>query len=117
MRWTPNDPDNIRLDTLYFRGRALKPEIEDTETGMRLTASYTKMVWKKEDMVMSADSLQEVGNQPPLPYEKPGSSPFDLKRDEAVLTYTLEEDGERYYYKIVGIKELMPRNYPGRPQN
>lgn len=117
MRWNPYDPEAFRPDTLYFRGRALKPVIEDTDTGMRLTASYTRMVWEKKDMIMSADSLKEIGNQPPFPYEKPGSSTFELERDQAVLTYIDEADGERYYYKIVGIKEYAPRNYPGRPQN
>ena len=117
MRWNPYEPGAYSPDTLYFRGKVLVPEVEDTETGMLLVASYERMKWEKKDRIMSADSLQEVGNQPPMPLETPASIPFELKGDEAVLVYSRKADGERFYYKIRGIKELPPRTYPSRPEN
>ncbi len=117
MRWNPHEPDAYTPDTLYFRGRALQPEIEDTETGMRLVASYKRSAGAKNDMIMSGDSLQEVGNQPPRPLEGTQPIPFKLKGDEAVLVYSRVADNKRFYYKIEGIKQMPGRAYPSRPQN
>ena len=117
MRWNPYEPGAYTADTLYFRGRALVPEVEDTETGMKLVASYRHLQRKDTDMVMSADSIQEVGNQPPMPLEGMDTIPFELKGDEAVLVYSRVSDGQRFYYKIEGIKQMPARTYPSRPQN
>lgn len=116
MRWTPQEPASYTADTLYFRGRALVPVVVDTETGMRLQAEYQRLQGKG-DMIMSSDSLQEVGNQPPLPLEQLDPIPFELERDEAVLRYTRRSDGKPFYYKFGGIKEIPARTYPSRPQN
>ena len=32
-RWNPIDPSAITLDSLYFRGRVMKAESKETETG------------------------------------------------------------------------------------
>ncbi len=119
MRWNPYEPGAYTPDTLYFRGRALKPVVQDTETGMLLVASYERLKWEREDrdMVMSADSIQEVGNQPPMPLEGMDKVPFELEGDEAVLVYSRVSDGQRFYYKIEGIKQMPARSYPSRPQN
>lgn len=117
MRWNPYEPGAYTPDTLYFRGRALLPKVEDTETGMQLLASYKRMSGAKNDMIMSGDSLQEVGNQPPRPLEGMDPVPFKLKGDEAVLVYSRVSDKKRFYYKIKGIKQVQGRAYPSRPKN
>ncbi|MDG1571442.1 hypothetical protein OZ410_03885 [Robiginitalea sp. M366] len=117
MRWVPEDPEAMVLETLYFRGRALDPRIEDTDTGMRLTASYTRTPLQVPDRVMHADSTREVGNQPPMPLPETQAMPFELERDQAVLAYTRKADGRTYYFRIDGIVEKPGRILPTRPQN
>lgn len=114
MRWNPHEPLAYVLDTLYFRGQALIPKIKDTETGMRLTVSAENPTRVKPDMIMDADSRKEVGNQPPLPLPTEAALPFELKADEAILVYHRKSDGERFYYKISGIKEKPGRILPSR---
>ncbi len=116
MRWNPHDPEAYRPDSLYFRGRVLSPVIEDSETGMLLTASYELVAPEKPDMVMHADPKEEVGNQPPAPLPDGKAFPFALEPDEAVLSYVRLSDGTRYYYKITGIAQKPVRAYPSRPQ-
>lgn len=116
MRWAPEDPEAFRPDTLYFRGRALVPEIRDSETGMWLVASYSRISPEKPDRVMHADAGREVGNQPPLPLEDQAPIPFKLERDQAVLAYVRKADGKQFYYRITGIKEKPVKAMQGRPQ-
>lgn len=117
MRWAPEDPEAFRPDTLYFRGRALVPEIRDSETGMWLVASYSRTSPEKTVRVMHADASREVGNQPPRPLEDAAPVPFKLERDQAVLAYVRIADGKRFYYRISSIKEKPVKAMPGRPQD
>lgn len=112
-RWAPWDPAAVRVDSLYFRGRVYPLEVRDSETGFVLFAEYR---YQKTDLVMHADSTREVGNQPPMPLPARGGFPFDLKPDEAVISYTLEGDRKQYYTRISGVREKQGRIYPGRPQ-
>ena len=115
FRWTAGDPQGIEPDSLYFRGRVLKPVLADTETGVVLTARYPTVTLEKPDLIMHADSLREVGNQPPAPLPEGHAFPFDLKRDEAVLSYRLKAEPGLRYYRITGIVEKPVRALPGRP--
>jgi len=115
FRWTAEDPGEVEPDSLYFRGRTLIPVLTDTETGVVLSARYPSGTLEKPDLIMHADSLREAGNQPPAPLPDPHPFPFDLKRDEAVLSYRLKGDTARRYYRITGIVEKPIRVLPGRP--
>ena len=116
-RFNPVDPAAVGVDSLYFRGRILGLEVSETETGFLLKASHSEMGWKKPDMIMDADSIRQVGNQPPMPLP-PISFPFELEPDEAVISYYLRaKPGEKYYTKISGVVEEAPRILPGRPRH
>lgn len=115
FRWTVDDPREVELDSLYFRGRALKPVLTDTETGVVVSARYPTPRLERPDLIMDADSLREVGNQPPAPLPGQKTFPFDLKRDQAVLSYRLGPDPARRYFRITGIVEKPARALPGRP--
>jgi hypothetical protein len=116
-RWNPKDPSSVEVDSLFFRGRVYKLEVSDSETGFLLEASRTETPLEKADMIMHADSTREIGNQPPKPLPAALSFPFELKPDEAVISYILKADGQKYYTKITGIAEKASRIYPGRPQH
>ncbi|MBC2838267.1 hypothetical protein [Robiginitalea sp. SC105] len=113
MRWTPGDNGTARPDALYFRGHRMEAVLEDTETGMVLKGEYLLVAPSKGDMIMHADGREEVGNQPPLPLPE-ADFPFELRPDEAVISYTRLSDGKQFYFKVEGIKEKQGRIYPGR---
>ena len=114
-RWNPEDPSAIQVDSLFFRGHRYKLEVTDSETGFVLQASRSQKPLEKPDMIMHADSVREVGNQPPKPLPSTGAFPFDLKTDEAVISYILKAEGKKYYTRITGVVEKPSRIYPGRP--
>ena len=116
-RWNPVDPSSIVPDSLYFRGRVLKLEQEDTETGFAISAEYTGKDAPKPDLIMHGDSLREVGNQPPKELPPAGAFPFRLAPDEAVISYRVRPSEKVLYYKVTGVAEKKGHIYPGRQGN
>ena len=116
-RWNPIDPSSIEIDSLFFRGRIYKLEVSDSETGFIIEASRTETPLGKADIIMHADSTREIGNQPPKPLPSARDFPFELQADEAVISYFLKGDSQKYYTKITGVVEKASRIYPGRPQH
>ena len=90
---------------------------EDTETGFRIVGMYQEQSPGSTDIVMHADSLREVGNQPPYALPSAKDFPFDLRPDEAVLSYWEGSSEKRYYHKITGVLEKGGRIYPERTKN
>ena len=115
-RWNPIDPSSITLDSLYFRGRVMKAESQETETGFTITATFIENK-PESDMIMHADGRREVGNQPPKPLTPRKTFPFDLAMDEAVLSYFDGKASAKQYYKISGVIEKQGRISPGRTKN
>ncbi|MGB5653729.1 MAG: hypothetical protein WBM56_07825 [Robiginitalea sp.] len=115
-RWNPRNPSEITLDSLYFRGRVMKAEPKETETGFLITGTYIENM-PKTDIIMHADPRQEVGNQPPKPLNKSKAFPFDLLPDEAVISYLAGNAEKKQYYKIKGVVEKQGRISPGRTKN
>ena len=113
LRYTPGSPGEVRPDSLYFRGQIMPAVVEDTETGMLVTASFRTDLGGDADRVMHADARREVGNQPPKPLPAP-DFPFDLEPDQAVLSYIRLSDGKRFYVRVDGVKEKPARVYPGK---
>ncbi|MEJ2583934.1 MAG: hypothetical protein P8Z38_02465 [Robiginitalea sp.] len=116
-RWNPEDPSSIQIDSLFFRGKVYKLEVTESETGFILQASRAHIPLEKPDITMHADSTKEIGNQPPGPLPSLRQFPFELKPDEAVISYILKADRRKYYTKITGVVEKASRIYPGRPQH
>ncbi|MDM9629932.1 hypothetical protein [Robiginitalea aurantiaca] len=116
-RWNPADPSSIDVDSLYFRGRILKLNREETETGFLITGTYLTPSFANSDLIMHADSLREVGNQPPKPLPEGRDFPFELGPDEAVMSYFVKSSEKKHYYKISGVVEKTGRNYPERTKN
>lgn len=115
FRFSAEDPGAVQLDSLYFRGRVLTPVLTETETGVVVSAKYPTVNLVKPDLTMHADSLQEVGNQPPAPLPAEGALPFKLERNQAVLSYRLGTDTSTRYYRIDNIVEKSARAMPERP--
>lgn len=95
----------VLLEKVFFREYAeilqSRPEVHN-----KYTAHAKK--GPKADINMEGDVRKE-GNTPP---EK---SPFNLKKDEAVLMY--QYNGQTNYYKLTGIEEKPLLAYPSSNPN
>jgi len=113
------NPNDIIFTALYFRGHVLTTQVVENEKGKVITGEYrSNATEKKPDMIMHADPKEEVGNQPPAPLDlNKKDFPFELKADEAVISYRIFNEKKTYFYKISGIKEKPPLVYPSRPKN
>ena len=88
---------DIILDSVYFRGNIVKLERIKRDSYLVFIGKFPNA---ERDIVMHSDPRKEAGNKPPLPKKK---LPFELKENEAVVSFT---EGEQVkYYKIENIKE------------
>lgn len=108
-----NIKSNVTPNFIYFRGRKEKIDIKDSEKGILWIANFptnTKNSVKK-DIVMDADSKKEFGNTLPEGMIKS----FDLKDDEAVISYY--KNGHLKYYKLQNLTKKETLFYPAaRPK-
>ncbi|WP_223550173.1 hypothetical protein [Aestuariivivens sp. NBU2969] len=101
-----NKSAEIVLDSVYFKRKGVKLE----ETNPNLYIGRFSIATTKPDIVMTNKPFAEYGNKAPKIKQ---DSPFDLKEDECVLSFT--ERGKRKYYKITGIIKNKPIFYPSTP--
>lgn len=104
-------PQNIQLDSVYFRGKAAKLELAASNPFLYV-GRFSQKFNQKQDIIMSNDPNEEYGNQFPIQEEK---TPFDLKETECVVSY--KESNVTKYFKIENITEKKPEHYPRAPQN
>ncbi|QBA65435.1 hypothetical protein [Muriicola soli] len=109
---------SIDFQQVYFRGHAMQPELSTIDGESVLVCLYENI---KPDggkgLVMHADPREEVGNQPPAMLGEKEEFPFELNADEAVIGFSEIGKKKLNYYKITGIKEKIPVQYPSRPKN
>ncbi|MGB5820128.1 MAG: hypothetical protein WBG90_11650 [Saonia sp.] len=112
-----NSIDNtIIFRNVYFRGKMTEVYRNTVDGELFVMGKFVSEKIDKPDIVMHADSTQEVGNQPPkLNKKNTMESPFELKNDEAVLSYI--ENGTEKYVKISGIQERPALIYQSKPKN
>ena len=95
---------------------AISPQVPDESltkveiSKMGYIASFKTKSNQKEDIVMSNNKNAEYGNQIPTKQD----FPFDLKDNEAVISYT--ENATLKYLLIKNIKEKSRIEYPSAPQ-
>ncbi len=104
--------DEIAFEKVFFRGHVLDSEWVIEEGKQILLCRYKKKVKVKPDIIMHDDPMEEVGNQPPAEIIKKEDYPFELKPDEAVITY--RHKGKTRYVKIGDIKDKSPMIFQGR---
>ena len=100
------DISGMKMQRAFFRGMVADVTLDSNKGKQVVKATFKKQTSGKMDMVMHADSKEEVGNQPPKKKEK---FPFELGNDQCVVSYM---DGDTIkYFKIEGIKEKKPLIY------
>ncbi|KGL62556.1 hypothetical protein [Polaribacter sp. Hel1_85] len=93
----------IEFDSLYFRKKSTKVEIKDASL---LIAHFNTSKRNKPDLILHSDPKKELKNKIP----EPDNFPFELKDNEAVLSYHL--GGETRYVKIKNIKKQDRSSFP-----
>jgi hypothetical protein len=104
-----NYPKNITLDSVYFKGNKAKLEFKNNTVFVGRFKTTTN---KKQDIIMSNEPYAEYANKVPVLPEK---IPFELKDDECIVSYLVEE--EIKYFKIEGIVRKAYILYQTVPSN
>ncbi len=90
--------ESVVFKDLYFRNKKTEVSISKDQV-----IGYFKNQ-NNRDVIMDGDATKEAANIPP---EK---IPFQLKENEAVISYS--ENGKTYFYKISNIEEKEMLAYP-----
>ncbi len=109
--------DDVAFKEVFFRGTILEAQLEKDNEKMMVVCNYTSSKVERPDIIMHSDPKKEVGNQPPKLDKKRAKFPFELKPDEAVISYSEKGSNKLKYIKIAGIVDKPSRIYPSRPQN
>ncbi|QLE01171.1 hypothetical protein HX109_06185 [Galbibacter sp. BG1] len=97
------------LDSLYYKDQAVKLERIKKDDYL-VYIGRLPFFKESQDIIMHADPKKEFGNKPPQLKPK---NPFELKENEAVVSYSI--DGKINYYKIKGISPSSPIHYRDIP--
>lgn len=91
----------VKIKNVYFRN-----QITELQKSIDNSNEYFANLSKKPrlDVVMDKNPIQEAQNTPNKEF------PFDLKDNEAVLSYSL--NGKIHYYKIPNLSEKESLAYP-----
>jgi hypothetical protein len=89
-----DNPQNIMLDSVYFRDNKAKLEFINTVFIGRLKTTTIN----KQDIIMSNEPYAEYENKVP---ELPQKTPFNLNDNECMVSYLVND--EIKYFKIDGI--------------
>ena len=92
------DNSEIKLDSIFFRNR--KAELKrDTNSLLPFFVGIMILPNTEKDYILDKNPVKEYGNKPPNTLL---NIPFELKNNEAIVSYIYEEN--TYYYKIEKIK-------------
>lgn len=107
-------PETVDFKNVYFQNR-ITPAVIEEKVGKQYIAARYKISSDQErkDLVLSSDAKTEFGN---TAHETKEKFPFELKENEAVVTYKIGE--KIHYYKIENVKKEKSVFMPSaRPQN
>lgn len=96
--------ENVQPDSLFFNQSKAKIDIKTAEKGYLWVANFRKSA--PRDINMHSEPKEEYGNTPP----KMEVFPFELARDEAVISYYTK--GKKAYYKIIGLQKKETLFFP-----
>jgi hypothetical protein len=101
-----SEKKSVTFDSLFFQKKTTKIEIRETKGTTLLVAHYSTSSRKNNDFILHSDTKRELKNKIP----KPDNFPFDLKENEAIISYKVK--GKIKYYKIENIKKAKEDTFP-----
>lgn len=90
----------VVFDSIYFKGRKTKVQLRKDRKGTNLFGKFYRKTKNSNDLQLNKNTTKEYGNEPP---KKEDELPFELKENEAIITY--KEEGKIKYYKVENIKK------------
>lgn len=107
----PTKDSSIKLDSVYFRGKASKLE-STVQDGIMYIGRFKGEANQMKDIIISSEPNAEYNN--PIP-RLPKKIPFGLKDNECVISYKVNH--KTNYFRVVNIKEKDLLPYPSAPPN
>ncbi|WP_331363256.1 hypothetical protein [Polaribacter sp.] len=102
-----SEKENIDFESLFFKNKSTKIEVREENGKTFLTAHFnTSKSRGGRDLILDSDSRKEIKNEVP----KNDDFPFELKENEAVLSYKVA--GKIKFYKIENIEATKSDFYP-----
>jgi hypothetical protein len=111
IQLTDKTDKTIHFDSAYFRGKVVKLK-EGFQNPRLYVARFKNESEYSEDIILSSEKSEEHKNKVP---KIPQKLPFELKRNECVISY--KTDGVTKYYKISNIREKPMSGVPMSPRN
>tara|TARA_R110002049_G_scaffold114646_1_gene265892 strand:- start:11764 stop:12252 length:489 start_codon:yes stop_codon:yes gene_type:complete len=101
-----SNSSEIIFDSLFFQNKTTKVEVNNLDNAVQLIGHFSTSKKMKRDIILDVNSTNEIENT--LPNLK--KFPFELKENEAVLSY---KKGEKtVFFKIENIKEIEFKAFP-----
>ena len=98
--------DNMQLDSVYFRGKVAKLDI-DKSNKLLYVGRFISKSTEKRDIIMHKDATEEYGNKAP---EISAKIPFELAPFECVISYKV--NGKTKYFKLTDLEEKESKDHP-----
>ncbi|MEZ4796924.1 MAG: hypothetical protein R2785_07120 [Flavobacteriaceae bacterium] len=98
--------DNVQLDSVYFRGKATKLDI-DKSNKLLYIGRFISNSTEIKDVIMHKDANEEYDNKAP---ELPAKIPFELTPFECVVSYKVK--GKTKYFKFTDIVKKESLDVP-----
>lgn len=89
------DSQNIKVDSLYFRGKVIVPEVKLQKNNAILIIGNIQDSSKPE-LILHKDPKQEYGNQGPV---KSSNFTFELESNEAVIRF--RKNNKTHFQKVL----------------
>jgi hypothetical protein len=105
----PTSNKTVVLDSVYFRGKAAKLEINSAKK-MLYVGRFTSEINSKKDIVMSNEPHDEYGNNTPQIDQK---IPFELEDNQCVISYI--ENNKTKYFRVDNVIEKESIPIPSAP--
>tara|TARA_B110000238_G_C16098199_1_gene427075 strand:+ start:407 stop:895 length:489 start_codon:yes stop_codon:yes gene_type:complete len=102
--------DGIVFDSLFFQNKSTKAVVRVLGTKIQLLGHYSTSKRTKTDFILDRNVQKELKN----PFPVIQKTPFNLKENEAVLSYI--KGGKRLFFKIENIKRLQSVFFPSAPK-
>ena len=102
------DNPEIQLDTVFFRNMKTTL-IQEVNTNPPIFVGSFMFPTIKNDYILHENPVKEYGNTPP---NISINIPFELKKNEAVISYLF--NGNTHYYKIENLIEVKPKQYTSK---
>lgn len=95
---------DIAFDSIYFNGRKTKVSFKKNNNETSILGQFnTSTINSKQDLQLHSDPAKEFGNKPHKPKQ---IIPFDLKDNEAIVSYKV--GNKTNYYKIKNVQKGKP---------